>query len=234
MPLDADVRGQLRDLLADGRLADDARRLWQRAGTLAKKLHATGRLNNAPDAPSIELACWALQLPMRVGDPRQALGGAAGIVNLRDRAEHAANQLVDTFGDAVSNDLLDRTIRLLQEMPHRPPVLEEAKLLADAVNLDDFGTVGLFAAAARQGSSGAGAAEVARGFVRRQEYGYWQARLNDGFHFTLSRSIAQRRFDNARRLIDALLEELAEDGLDDVPRPGEVQPKPRRTPTMPS
>ena len=38
MPLDVDVRRQLRDLLGDGRLADDARRLWRRTSTLAGKL----------------------------------------------------------------------------------------------------------------------------------------------------------------------------------------------------
>ncbi|MEM1011116.1 MAG: hypothetical protein AAGI46_02715 [Planctomycetota bacterium] len=226
MPLDVDVRRQLRDLLGDGRLADDARRLWRRTSTLAGKLRATGRLNNEPDADALEIACWALQLPMRTVDPAQPVGGPGGLVNLRDRCEGATHQLVDHLGEQLPADLLDRTARLLHETPQRPPVLEEAKLLADATNLDDFGSVGLLSAVARQGSTSTGAGELARSFIRRQEYGYWQARLADGFHFTLCRSIAKRRLDNARRLIDTLLEELAEDGVEDVPRP------PGRTPTM--
>ncbi len=103
-------------------------------------------------------------------------------------------------------------MRLLQELPQRPPVLDEAKVLADAVNLDDFGAGGSLRLAGELATRGHGISSVARGWETRHDYGYWRSRLNDGFHFAASRAIARRRLDNARRLFEMLAEERDEDG----------------------
>ncbi len=215
MTLDARVRRRAREALSTevgpvepvvaARLADDARRLWRRL----RKLAASGTVRNPVDEPALELACWALQLPMRTSD--LPTNGPMGIVNLRERTERAAQLLVEELGEHIDATLLDRTIRLLQESPHKPPVLEEAKLLADATNLDDFGVVGVLKHAAEAGRRGGGIDALAKNFAKQLEYGYWQARLADGFHFAASRSIARRRLDNARRLFGMLDEERRED-----------------------
>ncbi len=44
---------------------------------------------------------------------------------------------------AVDESLLDRTLALLEQMPDREPKLPDARLLADALNLEDFGVSGL-------------------------------------------------------------------------------------------
>lgn len=192
---------------SDGsRLEADARRLWKRTRTF---IHM-GLVRSPPDFEAMELACYGLQLPMRRGE--QVPVGRLGISSLRERTERAAQRLVEELGERIEDGLLDRTCRLLHETPHRPPVLEEAKLLADAINLDDFGVIGAMTQAAELALRGEGAASLAESWHKRCEYGYWSARLADGFHFPAVRRIARRRLDNARRVFEMLDEEREEDG----------------------
>ena len=214
MPLDAQLRRRVRQALrppgpsfaSDApRLDADARRLWRRVRRFARD----GLVRTPPDDAALELACWALQLPMRRGE--DVAVGRLGIGNLRDRAELAAQRLVEELADDADADLLDRTARLLHETPGRPPVLEEAKLLADAVNLDDFGAGGALRQLAELAVRGEGVDTLLDAWHKGRDYGYWQARLADGFHFPAVRRLARRRLDNARRLFDLLDEERAED-----------------------
>ncbi len=199
------------DKPVDGRLADDARRLWNRHRVLSRQLQAAGELEELPAADSGELACWALQLPLRTVEPAPLPVGPLGVVGIRERAERAAQRLVEELGEVVPTALLDETTRLMQEMPQRPPVLEAAKVLSDIFNLDDFGVVGVLRDTAEQALRDRGVTALSRGFAKRQDYKYWQVRLKDGFHYPLVRRIARRRLDHARRLFETLDEELGED-----------------------
>ena len=115
------------------------------------------------------------------------------------------------LGSDVDEPLLDRTTRLLQEVPHRSPVLDDAKLLADAVNLEDFGVTGLMFQMIQLGLQGEGVAELALAAEKREQYGYWQARLKDGFHFEPIRKIAEQRLETARQVAKILSDELNAD-----------------------
>ncbi len=214
MPLDAKLRARLEQALGvvddqgthGPRLLDDAIRLWRRIATFLS-MHLLVAGPELLDA--LELACFALQMPLRRA--KTTTKGRPARATLRDRAEEAAELLVGVLGTEVEEELLDRTIRLLQEMPHRSPMLDEAKLLADAVNLDDFGTIGLILQAMQLARQGEGLAQLADGCEKRELYGYWEARLKDGFHFEPVRLIAQRRLDSARQLCRLLTTELRED-----------------------
>lgn len=212
MALDANLRGRLEQALSTvdehgttgPRLVDDAVRLWRRIGRfIAMNLVAEGL-----DLDALELACYAIQLPIR--RPRTLPSGRPARSTLRERAEEAAELLLNVAPDA-DEGLLDRTTRLLQEMPHRSPMVDEARLLADAVNLDDFGVTGLVQQMIQLGRQGEGVLQLADGLEKREQYGYWDARLKDGFHFEPVRQIARRRLDNARHLALLLLTELRED-----------------------
>jgi hypothetical protein len=61
------------------------------------------------------------------------------------------------------------------------------------------------------GRQGGGVAQVADGSEKREQYGYWDARLKDGFHFEPVRQIARRRLEHARHVADLLSAELGED-----------------------
>jgi hypothetical protein len=52
---------------------------------------------------------------------------------------------------------------------------------------------------------------VAEGSEKREEYGYWEARLKDGFHFEPVRKLAKARLDNARQASKLLADELGGD-----------------------
>jgi hypothetical protein len=212
MSLEAKLRRKLAQLLGTvddrdtrgPRLLDDAHRLW---GRLQRFI--TLNLIAEPDADALELACYALQLPLKQRKPPTA--GKLGRTNIRERAEQAAELLVTWAGDEIDESLLDRTTRLLHETPHRQPVVEDARLLADAINLDDFGVTGLVLQAIMLARQGDGVNQLHEGAVKRDEYGYYEARLKDGFHFEPIRQIAKRRLASARQVAALLADELKED-----------------------
>jgi hypothetical protein len=200
------VLGEVDDRGTRGsRLLDDGARLWLRAQRFIK-MQLVG-----PDlqADALELACFAMQFPLQRVESLPV--GKFGHINLRDRSELAAEMMLTTLADEVPEELLDRTARILHELPQRTPVLDEAKLLADAVNLEDFGVSGLVMAAIQTARAGGGAGDVASGSEKREQYGYWQARLKDGFHFQPVRQIAERRLEHYRQAATLLMQELAED-----------------------
>ena len=214
MPLDAKLRQRLEQALgvvddhgtAGPRLVDDASRLWRRVDHfLSMGLVPRDGL----DLEALELACLSLQLPTR--RTRTLPTGRTQRTTLRERAEDAAELLLGIAGGEVDELLLDRATRLLHEMPHRSPMLDEAKLLADAVNLDDFGAVGVGLQIIHLARQGEGVVQLAEGCEARELYGYWDARLKDGFHFDAVRQIAVRRLENTRTVCGLLSEELRED-----------------------
>lgn len=212
MPLETKIRDRLARAMETvdeqgtrgPRLTDDARRLWQRVRKfIAMDLAAD------PDLSALELACYALQLPMRQAKPPSS--GKLGRTNLRERAEQAAELLVSTLGEDADEALLDRATRLLQEAPHRPPIIEDARLLADAINLEDFGVTGLVMQMIQLSRQGDGLLQFIEGCDKREQYGYWEARLKDGFHFEPVRQIARRRLAHARQMASLLAEELKDE-----------------------
>jgi len=213
MALDAKLTARLDKALATvdehgstgARLRSDAARLWRRIQRfLQLDLVAPGA-----DVVALQLACYALQLPMR--QSRQLPVGKLGRTNLRDRAEQAAELLVTLLGEQIDEATLDRCTRLLHETPQKLPMVDEARLLADAINLDDFGTIGFMQQSIQQARMGDGIDQIADGAEKREQYGYWEARLKDGFHFEPVRQMARRRLDNNRAAVKLLLTELKED-----------------------
>jgi hypothetical protein len=90
-------------------------------------------------------------------------------------------------------------------------VPDEARILADAVNLDDFGVIGLLMQMIQLTRLGDGITQLADGSEKRDQYGYWEARLKDGFHFEPVRKLARKRLEHARQSAKMLLEEMSED-----------------------
>ena len=180
--------------------ADEAGRLWERV----LKLCGMNLVSEPIDRAALELACAALFLP--AGEPPDP-DAPDPTPRLRDRAERSTFALVNVVGGTADDSLLDRTIRVLREIPERPPVLDEARLLGDAISLGDFGVIGLLAMARDADALG----QVVERWTTREAYGYWRARLNNSFHFREVRAVARRRYQHGRRAIEMLREELAED-----------------------
>ncbi|MGA2502210.1 MAG: hypothetical protein ABSH20_31085, partial [Tepidisphaeraceae bacterium] len=117
------------------------------------------------------------------------------------------------FAQTYDANLLERTAALLRELPRKMPVSHEARLLADAVNLDDFGAIGFVTQTMQLARAQGSIPHLLEAFQKREEYGYWEARLKDGFHFEVVRNIARKRLGNARAMAARLAEELHEDEM---------------------
>jgi hypothetical protein len=108
--------------------------------------------------------------------------------------------------------VVDRAFRLLADLAQKRPTTDAARLLADAVNLDDFGAMGLARQALEMGRRGQSVLALLEGARQREQYAYWQARLKDGFHFAPVRDLARRRLDHYRKAAAMIEKELQEDG----------------------
>lgn len=211
MPLDASLRSHLQQMLAQtsphaqpARLSGESTRLWNRV----LRLLGLGLIKSDPDLDAMELACVALALPTAHAKPTSThkLGG----LSLIERSELASDTLLHLAGRKIEPRLLDRSMRLLHEMPQRHPMSDDARVLADAVNLDDFGVIGLVLQSAALAAPG-GVAAVLAAFEKREQYGYWDARLKDSFHFPAVRKMAEMRLKFARHAVSLLRRELADD-----------------------
>lgn len=208
-------------------LTEDARRLWQRVQSFAASKWGPHQV----DEEALELACIALQLPLTAPDAATDRAAGGGRLALRDRAQRAVPLLIAALSETPitrapsrsprntangmtkppAADLLARTTRLLAEVAQRP-ASDEARLLADAVNLEDFGAMGLARQAMQLGRRGQSVAALLEGVRQREQYAYWQARLKDGFHFAPVRELARRRLDHYRKAASMIEQELNEDG----------------------
>jgi hypothetical protein len=215
MPLEGQLKARLERALSvvedhgarGTRLLDDAVRLIKRV----RRFIDRGLIDPATDPTALELACYALQLPLK--SSRLTPTGRPGRTTLRDRAEQAAEMLVGLVGTGDDNDaLVEQATELLMQVHQRTPEAEQARLLADALNLEDFGVIGLIEQAVALARQGGGVMQVADGLEKREQYGYWEARMHDGFHFEPVRAIAKKRLEHARRTASLLMGELREDG----------------------
>ncbi|HEY7115033.1 MAG TPA: hypothetical protein VH475_00515 [Tepidisphaeraceae bacterium] len=216
MPLEGEMKRRLERVLGvvddhntrGTRLLEDAQRLCARIRRLIER----GVIPAETDPAALEVACHALQLPLK-STRGGSVAGRLGRTNLRERAEQAAEMLVGLVGDVDDESLLDETTRLLVQVHQREPEGDQAKLLADALNLEDFGVSGLILQSILVARQGGGVTTVADGCDKREQYGYWEARLKDGFHFEQTRAIAKQRLEQARRTATLLARELKEDGV---------------------
>lgn len=180
------------------RLLDNSSRLC----STVRHLLSLGLIPAPADAEAIELACSAMQLALRHASPQQRQP-----MTLRDRAHSAAESLVSSVSAGSDPGLLDRAVRLLQQLPQRSPAVPEARLLADAVNLEDFGIAGLLALMTSMALAGDGISHFADACAAREQYGYWDARLAR-FHFDPVRKLAEQRLAAARHCCAQLRSEL--------------------------
>ena len=219
MPLDVSLTKRLTRSLSvldergntGPRLVDDALRLWTRV----RYLLAMQLVPANSDRSALEASCYALQLPFAY---EKSMKHRPQIkTRLKDRATLAIELLPAAFNDEGADaNLLGRTLALLEQLPDRTPKMPEARLLADAINLDDFGVSGLIVQTIQLARQGDGLTQLIDGAEKREIYGYWDARLKDGFHFEPVRRIAEARLENARLATKLMARELLSEGSADA------------------
>jgi len=188
------------------RLVDDARRLWRHV----RHVLSLDLVTLAAPEDALELACYAWQLP--VTRARTAAAGKPARTSIRDRAEQAAELLVSSTGDdgLIDEALVDRATRIVHDVAQPKPTLDESKVLADAINLDDFGLIGMLQQFSNHIRQGDGVMQLLDSANKREQYGYWDARIKDSFHFEPVRQIARKRLNTYRTVSKLLADELSE------------------------
>jgi hypothetical protein len=160
------------------------------------------------DRDALEAASFALMLPFTVEITKAS---SMGVMSLSDRCLQAADLLLGAIGSQAPEDLLDRATRILVECPRKGTALAEARVLADAINIEDFGVGGICRSAALLIRPGGPLSQLTDAYEKRDQYGYWEARLKDSFHFNSTRELAESRLSSARDCLQTLIGELQED-----------------------
>lgn len=170
------------------RLIEDAERLVDSIQELAK---LTG-VSSSIDFFLMELAAYALQLPRRQAGSLPV--GKLGQINRRRLADQAIEQVISGMGSDLEEETLEKLVNLLGNFHEKSPLTVEGRLLSDALNLDDFGWMGLLGFVCRAALQGLGIKTVLEGAQKREQYGYWEFRLREDFHFPAIRDLAAERW----------------------------------------
>lgn len=161
-------------------------------------------LTPVADLAALELAMQALCMPL----PRRFEKGRQP---WRQRCEPAAEVLEKLFPTADAG-LLEKTRDILEQAARPQSAAGPARLLADAMNLNDFGITGLLQNALQAGSQSGDLKHLLKTFIQHERYGYWEARLKEDFYFEPARKLAQQRLEHIRQFMLFLKEEIDVEG----------------------
>jgi hypothetical protein len=125
-----------------------------------------------------------------------------------DAAELASDQLKDL----LSQTDMEYMLRILQEHRQRNTKMPEARLLADALAMEEFGLIGLWNQCRLMHASGKTLEQLIKLWKAQHDYGYWESRLRDGFHYEAARRAARERLGQMHGIYERLQREhLCED-----------------------
>ncbi len=129
---------------------------------------------------------------------------AAATMSAEDVKEYSA----ELAGDRLRGKMPARELDLVQEIIRRAHdasiELAEAKILSDADSLDDIGALGVWRDLRRYILEGRAVEDTVRAWQRREQYGYWEARVRDAFNLETSRRLAEQRLAAARAFKEQL------------------------------
>ena len=140
---------------------------------------------------------------------------AAATMSAEDIKEYSAELAGDRLRGRVPERQLSRIQEIIRRAHDASIELAEARLLSDADSLDDIGALGVWRDMRRHILEGRGVEDSVRAWQRREEYGYWEARLREAFNLETSRRLAQRRLEAARRFKQQLAVEREALDLED-------------------
>jgi hypothetical protein len=130
-------------------------------------------------------------------------GRAADDEAYGDAAELATDQLKELL---PANDL-DMMLRILREHRQRDAKMPESRLLADALAMEEFGLIGLWNQNRQFHASGKTLEQLLKLWKAQHDYGYWESRLRDGFHYEATRRAAQERLAHMKGIYERLQRE---------------------------
>jgi len=141
---------------------------------------------------------------------------AAATMSAEDVKEYSAELAGDRLRGRVPQGQLSRIQEIIRRAHDAGIELAEARILSDADSLDDIGALGVWRQMRRYVLQGRAVDDAVRAWQRREEYGYWEARLQEAFHLATARRLAERRLATARRFKEQLAVECEARDLAEV------------------
>jgi len=140
---------------------------------------------------------------------------AAATMSAEDVKEYSAELAGDRLGGKVPPRQLDLVQEIIRRAHDAGVDLAEAKILSDADSLDDIGALGVWRDLRRYILEGRAVEDTVRAWRRREQYGYWEARVRDVFNLETARRLAESRLGAARAFMQQLEAEFETSDLPD-------------------
>ena len=194
--------------------------LWDRAQRLVRnvehicRLPELGKTSLQIDRFSLYAATYFSDAGLARHLKTKETGGKSVISNTNgnDLLDFCTQIVEEKLEDAIDKTKIKKINRIITESCSRFTRMTEAMILSDARNLDDTGATGIFNEFRRFVSHGKGASDALKGWERKIDYGYWQARLKEGFRFEAVRKLAEQRLAAAEYFMNQLnVENTAQD-----------------------
>lgn len=216
---DALSSGAQRDLLVrvEGSPSDPC--IWEHSERVAR---IAEQLCDIPELRGRPIEREALQVAALYHDAGWVLQVGAGDCHARDillkpsndlQREMAADWMTERVAKLVGAGVIQQAARILRQMNNRRTDVLEARILADAENLDEIGPHSICLMVRKICAEGKGLSDIISLWDRQNEYRYWPARIKEGFHFDATRQLAGARLERLARLMNDLREVIS---LDDV------------------
>jgi len=179
-------------------------------------MHVAERLSRCPEVRAWRIDRLALSAAalfhqaatVRLDEERRtSTVYAAATMSAQDVKEYSAELAgarLHRFLPARQRELVQEVIRRAHDASADIP---EARLLSDADSLDDIGALGVWRDLRRYVLEGRAVDDAVRAWERREQYGYWTARVQDVFNLETSRRLAAQRLEAARAFMKALASE---------------------------
>ncbi len=146
---------------------------------------------------------------------------AGWVVQVKDRSvrrEAVACRLTTPMQRELGADLMEHSLvgllpngqlhhasQAIRMLSDHDVDLPEARIVAEADNLDAFGALAFWNLARKHSADGKGLANALETWRTQKQYGYWMARINDSLRFPEVREIARRRLE----VFDQMMQHLA-------------------------
>lgn len=121
--------------------------------------------------------------------------------------ELAATVLQDKAAAVLETDLIELASDAIRQANDRHTPLLEAQIVSDASGLDDVGVTYTLRQFRQYQAEGRPLEQLLSNWNRQREYQYWDARINEGLRFEVTRQVARQRLARVQQFMDALAAE---------------------------
>ena len=125
----------------------------------------------------------------------------------------AAKKLAEFLTGCFDPQKIEKINKIIAESYISRTKMTEAKILSDARSLEDMGIIGILNDFRRQVLAGKTVSDCLGVWQKKNDYGYFQSRLDNNFHFDSVKNLAAARLNAAQSFMDSLNAELSLEDL---------------------